>query len=534
MRVTAAAIRESVGNVVAWLQVMSFSKATVEPKSFAGQAIWMVAAKSIAFAMALALPLILTRLFHPEQMGLYRQAFQILTTSLSLLGLQVAATTYYFTPREPDRKSQVVLNVLVFYLSVGSVVALLFVCFPRWVTPIMNGEGLVPVMPLLGGAILLWLVGLNLECVPIANGDIRWSAVATVLIQLMKTSLLVAAAIIGGSVRAMLIAALIIGIVHCSVYLTYLRRRFGDFWRGFDWPLFKAQLGNALPFGIGSIVYVIQFDLHNYFVSAHFTPAQFAIYSIGCFQLPVLQVMIDGMETVLLPEISRLENDGALSQIMKVWTGSVRMLAFAFFPICSMLFVLRREFILTLFTKTYVEATSIFAVNLFNLLLYVLLIGALLRAFPELRYFRIKFCLILLPTTVAALYIGLKVGGMVGVIAAVAVTRLFDASVTLVAIGRRLKLTLSDLKYFVSLWRLVLAVLIAALATESMKLTMAGLPVQLILVVGTLSYGIIYLIALFVSGAVTQEERLKLYALWQKFYQFGVVRIGISSAAETK
>lgn len=512
---------------------MSFAKATAEPGSFTGQAIWMVTAKGIAFALALALPLILTRLFHPEQMGLYRQAFQILTTSLSLLGLQVAATTYYFTPREPERKSQVVLNVLVFYLSVGTVVALLFVCFPRWVTPIMNGEGLVPVIPLLGGAILLWLVGLNLECVPIANGDIRWSAVTTVLIQLVKTSLLVAAAIIGDSVRAMLIAALVIGIVHCSMHLIYLRRRFGKFWEGFDWPLFKAQLSNALPFGIGSIVYVIQFDLHNYFVSAHFTPAQFAIYSIGCFQLPILQVMIDGMETVLLPEISRLENVRDFKQIFTVWAGSVRMLAFAFFPVCSMLFVLRREFILTLFTKTYAEATSIFAINLFNLLLYVLLIGALLRAFPELKYFRIKFCLLLLPISVAALYIGLKIGGMVGIIAAVALTRLFDASVTITAIGKRLKLTWQDLKQFTVLWRLMLAALIAAIVTELVKLTTTSLPVQLVLVIGVLIYGATYLIALFVSGAVTQEERFKLRALWQKFFRLGAMRIDVSSVTKT-
>lgn len=511
---------------------MNFAKATEEPGSFAGQAIWMIAAKGGALVLALALPLILVRLFPPEQMGLYRQAFQILTTALSLLGLQVAATTYYFTPREPKRQSQIVLNVLIFYLSVGSVVAVLFACFPRWVTPVLNGDGLVPVVPLLGAAILLWLVGLNLECVPIAHGDIRWSAVTTVLVQLMKTSLLIAAAIIGGNVRAMLIAAVIIGAIHCSVYLFYLRRRFGKFWQGFDRQLLKAQLANALPFGVGSIVYVIQFDLHNYFVAAHFTPAEFAVYSIGCFQLPVLQVLIDGMETVLLPEITRLENDGAFSRIFSVWTNSIRMLAFFFFPVCSMLFVLRREFILTLFTKAYAASTAIFAINLFNLLLYVLLIGAMLRAFPEMKYFRIKFCLLLLPITVAALYIGLKLGGMVGVIAAVAVTRLFDASVTLTTIGRRLKLTWQDLRQFTSLWRLVAAALIAAMATMAFRLALTELPVQLILLIGVLVYGAIYLVALFALGAVTAEERSRLRALWHKIFRLGAMRDEISSAPE--
>ena len=514
---------------------MNFAKATSEPKSFAGQTIWLATAKGIALVLALALPLILVRHLNPEQLGLYRQAFQILTTALSLLGLQVAASAYYFTPREADRKSQVALNVLVFYLGVGTLVALLFINFPRWVTPIMNGDGLVPVVPLVGGTILLWLVALNMESVVIANGDIRWSSVMTVLIQLLKTSLLIAAAIIGGSVYAMMFAAVIIGLIHCTVCVVYLRRKFGNFWQGFDWPLFKAQLGNALPFGIGGIAYIIQFDLHNYYVTSHFTPAEFAVYSIGCFQLPMLQVLIDAVETILLPEIARLEKDQDYKRIFQVWVSSMRMLAFVFFPICAMLFVLRREFILTLFTATYAASTSIFAINLFNLLLYILLIGTVLRAFPELKYFRIKFCLFLLPITWGALYFGVKVSGMVGVIAAVALTRFFDACVTMTVIARRLELTWDDLKQFAVLGRLALAALIAAVITFVGKLMSPVFPVQLTLAIGAAVYGLSYLISMFALGAVTTEEQARLRALWQKFYQFGAGRIGrLASATEVQ
>ena len=198
---------------------MNFAKATGEPKTFAGQAVWMATAKGIALVLALALPLILVRWLEPEQLGLYRQAFQILTTSLSLLGLQVAASAFYFTPREPERKSQVALNVLVFYLGIGAIVAVVFACFPRWVTPLLNGESLVPVVPLLGATILLWLVGLNMESIVIANGDIRWSSVVTVMIQLLKTSMLIVIGVVSGSIRDMMVAALIIGVIQNGMNL---------------------------------------------------------------------------------------------------------------------------------------------------------------------------------------------------------------------------------------------------------------------------------------------------------------------------
>ena len=513
---------------------MNFAKATNEPKTFAGQAVWMATAKGIALVLALALPLILVRWLEPEQLGLYRQAFQILTTSLSLLGLQVAASAFYFTPREPERKSQVALNVLVFYLGIGTIVALVFACFPRWVTPLLNGESLVPVVPLLGATILLWLVGLNMESIVIANGDIRWSSVVTVMIQLLKTSMLIVIGVVSGSIRDMMVAALIIGVIHCAVMLVYLRRRFGSFWRGFDWPLFKAQLANALPFGVGGIAYILQFDLHNYYVTSHFTPAEFAVYSIGCFQLPILGVLIDAVETILLPEIARREKDGDHKRIFSVWINSMRMLAFAFFPVCAMLFVLRREFILTLFTATYAAATSIFAVNLFNILLSILLVGTVLRAFPELRYFRIKFCLLLLPITFGALYVGIHVGGMVGVITAVVLTRVFDAAVTITVVGRKLCVTWQDLKQFATLGRLVLASLIAAVVTAAAKLALTTLPVQATLLIGSLVFGLSYLIAVFALKAITPDEQAKLRALWQRFYQFGAIRFGLASATEVQ
>jgi len=513
---------------------MSLAKATAEPKSFAGQTIWLAMAKGIALVLALALPLILVRWLNPEQLGLYRQAFQILTTSLSLLGLQVAASAYYFTPREPERKSQVALNVLVFYLGVGALVALVFACFPRWVTPIMNGDSLVPVVPLLGATLLLWLIGLNLESVLIANGDIRWSSVVTVLIQLLKTSLLIVAAIIGGSVHAMMFAAVIIGVFHCAVCIVYLRRKFGNFWLGFDWALFKAQLANALPFGVGGIAYILQFDLHNYYITSHFSPAEFAVYSIGCFQLPILQVLIDAVETILLPEIARLEKDGEHRRIIRVWINSMRMLAFVFFPVCAMLFVLRREFILTLFTETYATATSIFAVNLFNILLYILLVGTVLRSFPELKYFRIKFCLLLLPITWFSLYLGINIGGMIGVIAAVALTRLFDAGVTMFVVGRRLSLEWRDLREFAPMGRLAVAALIASAVTFVTKLALSHLPVQAVLGIGAIVFGVSYLIVVLTLGAITSEEKTRLRALWQKFYQLGAVRVGVASASEAQ
>ena len=49
----------------------------------------LAAAKVVGFALALPMPLVLVRTLDQTEFGLYKQVFQILQTSLTLLGLHV-------------------------------------------------------------------------------------------------------------------------------------------------------------------------------------------------------------------------------------------------------------------------------------------------------------------------------------------------------------------------------------------------------------------------------------------------------------
>src|SRR5262249_34187676 len=146
-------------------------------------------------------------------------------------------------------------------------------------------------MPLLGVTILLWMVASNLEVIPLALGDVRMSSVFIVIAQLTKSALTISAALAFHSVRAMIWAAAIYGSLQILFMFVYIRRRFGALNGVFDGALFKAQIGNALPSGLGSFAQPAQADLHNFVVSRYFPPAGFAVYSVGLFQLPLLGLL---------------------------------------------------------------------------------------------------------------------------------------------------------------------------------------------------------------------------------------------------
>src|SRR5205085_2398162 len=130
-------------------------------------------AKFIALALALVLPLLLVRKLSQRDFGLYKQSFQILSTMLSVLVLQMSASAYYFIPREPTKKGQIAFNVLLFYVAIGTVVVICFALFPHRITSLFQSNDLQPYVPLIGLAVLLWLIASNMEAVVIAHGGVR-------------------------------------------------------------------------------------------------------------------------------------------------------------------------------------------------------------------------------------------------------------------------------------------------------------------------------------------------------------------------
>jgi O-antigen/teichoic acid export membrane protein len=510
---------------------MTVSEPTGGRNALTKRTAMLAAARIIAFAITIPLPLVLVRTLSQSEFGLYKQVFQILMTVLALVGLQVNMSVLYFMPRHPDKKPQIALNVLAFYAVIGSVVALVFAVFPGWVTIIFKGDGLVPHIPLLGVAILLWLMSTVLDVVAIADNDIRSASIFVVVVQLTKSLLLMGAAVLFGSVHAVVIAAVAQGAVHCLIMFFYLQRRLGRFWEAFDWPLFKAQIANALPFGFGALAFGTQADLHNYFVSHYFDPDQFAIYAVGCFQLPLLGMLFESVVSVLMPEVARRHSKADYDGIIGLWAAAIRKLALFFVPTYVFLFVVRHEFITMLFTKNYVAAAPIFAINLLGILLYICVPTSIMRSFEELKYFRLKLSLATIPVACVALYVGIHAAGLVGAITAYITVQTLDLTVLIVAIARKLKMSARDIRRLAPLLRTLSAAAIAGFATFGVKLALAGAHPFLTLVVCSLVFGTVCLIAAVVTGAVTAAEKAEIRGALVSFYRLGSRRLGISAAS---
>jgi O-antigen/teichoic acid export membrane protein len=488
---------------------------------FARRAAWLTTANSIAFGLSFIAPLLLVRTLSQTEFGVYKQVFQILMSTISALNLQMASTAYYFMPRAPEKKLQVTVNVLAFYVALGSLVATLFIIYPECALLVFKNDDLPAHMPLLGATILLWMVSSNLEVVPLALGDVRASSVFIVISQLTKSALTISAALVFHSVRAMIWAATIQGMLQILFMFVYIRRRLGSLRVAFDWALFKAQIGNALPYGLGVFAQNAQADLHNFVVSRYFTPAGFAVYSVGLFQLPLLGMLTTSFSGALIPEVSRLAAAGERRAVIPIWLNATRKLALVVVPSFALMFVLRYEIITLLFTSAYSDAAPIFGIFLLTALLPMTLTASLIRAHEEFKFFRFKLHLALLPVTFGALYAGIHAAGLIGAAGAVVVMQMLEAAIVLTAVGRRLGFVANDLSHLRPALKTAVAAGAAAFAAFAVKLPLAQAHTLVKLALCGAVFGAVYIFAAYALGAVTDKEKAEFRATLARFLPRG-------------
>ena len=467
---------------------------------------WLMFAKTIAFAFNLALPMILVRRLDRTQFGIYKQLFLIIGTSVTVLPLGFAMSAYYFLPREPDRQQETVLNILIYSMVIGSLACSAFLLWPALLDLIFHQAGLTGYAHLIGFVILLWIVSQALEIIPIAHGEMKLASILIISVQLTRTAIYLAAVIGLGSVRALIWAAVVQGCLQTGVLWWYLWSHFSNFWRHFDWSLMRNQLSYAVPLGLAGILYTVQTDLHNYFVSNRLGAVVFAIYSVGTVDLPLLTMLQEATNAVLIPRISFLQHVDDTREIILLIARATRKLAAVYFPAYALLAVVAPDLISFVFTRYYLPSVPVFRVNLSLLLINVLLQDPLLRAYQSQRFFLIRLRVILSGLLVAGLYCGTSLFGPVGAISAVVLVTTAERIVTAIRFGRILGVSRKDLVLVKDVGKLAIAAAISALVAGGVRLMLPNAKPLVILIVCGIVFFLVYLGDVWL-GVLTQEEK---------------------------
>lgn len=430
--------------------------------SLTSQSAWILFAKVVGFALNMILPLLVVRYLTQENYGVYRQAFLVASNAVLVLPLGFSMSAYYFLNRDPEKHPATVFNILIFNFVMGAAAFLVLFLFPQTLGATFQSPELTRLAPLIGVVIWLWIFSAFLETAALSLQEARLAAVFIVCSQLIKTLLMIVAVIYFQNVDSLIYAAIILFGLQSIVLVAYLHSRFPRFWANFDLPFFRKQLAYSLPFGLSVLLYVGQTDIHNYFVSHSFSAAEFAIYSVGCFQLPLIAMLYESVGAVMIPRMSQLQDEDRKREMLEMTVSATQKLAFFYFPLFGYLMIVAGEFITTLFTKDYAASAAIFRVNLLALPLFSLVVDPITRAYPQAGRFLLKVRIAICVTLLIVFWLGIGRFGLLEMISIVVAAVLFEKLVCAWISVRMLEAKIADLALLRTIGRIAAAAVSAS------------------------------------------------------------------------
>ena len=477
--------------------------------SFTARAGWLFFAKCFAFGLSFMLPVLLVRRLSQHEFGLYKQVFLIVGTAIYILPLGFGMSAFYFLPRERDRRDQIVFNILVFYIAMGGAACLALLIRPSLLGAIFKSDELTVYAPQIGLVIFFWVVSSFLEVVTLANQETRLATLLIILSQLVKTLLLLAAAVSAGSIEALIKAAILYGVFQTAALSFYLYSRFGSFWRKIDWKMVRTQTSYALPIGLASVLFQVQMDLHNYFVSHEFSAAEFAIYAVGCFNLPLISILSESVGSVTIPHVSYLQKHGRRREIVELIARMLRKLAAVYLPVYVFLLIMGREFITVLFTSQYESSWQIFAINLTMIPLGLIASACdpVIRAYAEHRYFMMKVRVAIIAVLSVALWFGTRRFGLIGAITVVVLFNVIERCFIAAKLGRVLGVTWRDAGLLKDMGKLAVAAGAAGVVALTVRSYGLGASPLILLAACGVVFTLVYVAIALLFGVLTQQER---------------------------
>ena len=346
----------------------------------------LVAGRAVGFVAAFAIPVVLARIFDRAEYGTYKQLFLVFATLYGLAQLGMAESLYYFVPsRSKEAAGRHVANALVTLGAAGVGCLALLYAMRTTVAAWLTNSQLADHLALVGVLLALMLVTALFEIVMIARKQHFAAAVTYAGSDVTRTLLFVLPALGFGGVRGLLVGGVTFGVLRLAAMLAYLWREFGRELR-VDLDIWRRQLAYALPFAMAVSVEVVLLNFHQYFVAARFDTATFAIYSVGCLQIPLIDLVMTSSVNVMMVQMAGHAAKGETRAAMALWHDTICKLAFIFFPLTVLLLVTAQQVIVALFTANYLASVPIFMIWTLTILPSAFAVDGVLRVYAQTRF----------------------------------------------------------------------------------------------------------------------------------------------------
>lgn len=476
-------------------------------------ALILMSGRALGFLAAFLIPVVLVRLLSQDDFGSYKQLFLLFGTLFGIAQLGMAESLFYFLPNQQSDVPAYLTNTLAFLALSGALCALGMSLLREPLAELLNNPALAEFLPWLGLYFVCMLLSVVLEILMTVRKQHLLASMTYATTDFLRALLLVLPVLLWSDLLWLLAGAVIFAVLRLLATLAYLWELFHAGQLQLRQPLLSRQLAYALPFGLAGAIEVLQVNYHYYAVSYYFEPALFALYAVGCLQVPLFDFLTSSTSNVMMTAMRERLVQGQRIEAWGVWLDTTRKLALLLCPLVALLLLQAHDIIILLFTEDYAGSVPIFIVWMLAMLFALLLTDALLRVVAETR-FLIVINLVQLVLIAAGIDWFLNRFGLMG---AVWITLAVTAVAKVLALWRIRHVFAVPLAALLP-WRALTACLLLSAVAMLPALMLKNLfhaPLLLSLVSSSMVFILAYASLLFLCGPLHEDEKQQLWQ-WQR------------------
>jgi len=349
----------------------------------------LIGGRSVAVAITFIVPLVLARILAPSVFGTYRQLLLIFTTIYGIAQLGMAESLFYFLPSDPKRGGAYAGNAMLALAAAGAGVVVLLTSLEDSLAVALGNPALQGLAALVGGYLALMMVSAPLETILISRGRHTLASTSYALSDVGRALLMLLPALVWRRLDALFVGAIVFAALRLAAAIVYCRRAFGAGFRVDPSDLGK-QLAYALPLQLAAALEIVQANFHSYVVSSRFDAAAFAVYSIGCLQIPLVDLIASSACGVMMVRMRERVTRGEPEAIMPIWRDTTRKLALLLVPLLCVLWITAHDLLALLFTEVYSAGVPVFRIWLGVLLLAAIPAHGPLRVLDDTRFLALQ------------------------------------------------------------------------------------------------------------------------------------------------
>jgi O-antigen/teichoic acid export membrane protein len=337
--------------------------------------------QALTGVVALVSAAALTRLLSRLDFATYRQTMLAYSFAVPFVMLGLHNALFYFLPREDRHPRRVLVENLMLLFGAGLFLSLFILLGGNHLLARrFNNPGLAAGLLLFAPYPLLMLPAMGMNGCLMARERTGQIAVFNVASRFFMLLCVVVpclfwatpnTAIVGNVAGAAVTSAVAICLMFAACG--------GGQWRP-TWSGLGRQIAFSVPLGLANLTGTVNQSLDQVMVSAFCPPEDFAVYSVGAIEIPLIAIITGSMTSVLLVDYARLHYEHRTDAIVALIHRAMIKSATVLLPAMALLFCIAPELMRLLFGAGYGPAAGPFRVYLLLLPIRTITFGAVLQA----------------------------------------------------------------------------------------------------------------------------------------------------------